>query len=245
MIVPMLAVRPPHHRRPIGQPVLEDWDRLVRHRTDLSTLLMATGYAPHPTRSGWAWVPADGSDGALAALVRDAAVDAVAARVVLQRILPGLVAIARRRSHGHVGRAYEAFDELLGAGWIVIRAYPIDRRPHLVAGNLLRDIEYQAFTRSARRVMVRREIPGPIAEHSAPTVTSAFDEVVEVLCDGRDAGIDLDDIRFAGALASGRSTAALAQERKVTHRTERYRRARVASALRVATLGWGGGDDNC
>ena len=228
----------------MGQPLLDEWAVLVDHRAELSSTLRATGWMPHrPSQAGVE--PADADD-ALGDLVREAADDVLAARVVLQRILPGLIAIARRRARGARGPAYEAFDELLGTGWIVIRAFPIDRRPHQVAANLLREIEYQTFTRGARRVMARREIPSRLDEEVAETGRgSAFVELVEVLADGAAAGMAPGDLLFAVDLANGATVPELAAQRGQTHRALRYRRHRVAAQLRAATLGWNESDGSC
>ena len=135
--------------------------------------------------------------------------------------------------------------EHLAAGWVKIRVYPIERRPIRVAANLLRDIEYEAFTRTSRRYMSRRESPASTDDVGAGGVTSgnaidasAFDEVVEVLAAGQAAGVDPADLRFAAALAGGRSIDDLAAERGVSGRAERYRRTRVAAQLRDISHGW-------
>ena len=124
---------------------------------------------------------------------------------------------------------------MVGAGWLVIRVFPIDRRPARVAANLLRDIEYQAFVAPARRRRVTTEPfdeRTPKAEPARPPADSAFDEVVAVLTDARAAGCPADDLAFAAALLNGRSLEDLAGERGVTPRAERYHRARVAGRLR-------------
>lgn len=233
---------PPHHRQSVGLPVVDDWAHLVRiHQRDLEGLLVAAGYRPRsdPATAG----DPVAADECLAELVRSAATDPLAARIVLQRLLPGLLAIARRRGHGGWTRTHLAFDELLAASWVVIRRFPIDRRPHRVAAHLLQDIEYQAFTRPARLRRVVAEPTAP-ADLDRPVEgrhgCSPFEEVVEVLLDGRQAGLAPDDLRLAADLASGRPLAECAAERGVRERTERYRRARVAARLRAATTGEAG-----
>lgn len=96
-------------------------------------------------------------DSYLSQLVAMAKHDDLATRIVLQRILPGLVSIAVRRApivaHGLSG----AFDSVSASAWIVIRQFPIDRRSCRVAANLLMDIEYAAFVRDGRLKSTRSE----------------------------------------------------------------------------------------
>ena len=86
---------------------------------------------------------ADHFDDYLAQLVECAKNDDLATRMVFQRIMPGLIAMAVRRSHVTAGGLPAAFDLIASSAWLVIRRYPIDRRPRRVAANLLMDIEYQ------------------------------------------------------------------------------------------------------
>ena len=99
----------------------------------------------------------DSYDMYLSQLVAIARYDDLASRLVLQRILPGLVSIAVRRapivSQGLSG----AFDLVVASAWIVIRQFPIERRAHRVAANLLMDIEYAAFVRDGRLKSTRSE----------------------------------------------------------------------------------------
>jgi len=83
-------------------------------------------------------------------LVSRAATDDLAARIVLQRLLPPLVSVARRRGKITVGGFDEAFTETIAQAWLLIRTYPLDRRPARVASNLVRDTEYHAFVRPTR-----------------------------------------------------------------------------------------------
>lgn len=99
----------------------------------------------------------DDLDAYLSQLVTIAKDDDLAARIVLQRIMPGLVSIAVRRApivtHGLNG----AFDLIVSTAWIVIRQFPIERRTRRVAANLLMDIEYAAFVRDGRLKSSRSE----------------------------------------------------------------------------------------
>jgi DNA-directed RNA polymerase specialized sigma24 family protein len=102
--------------------------------------------------------PADG-DAVLARLLLAARQDDLAARVVLQRILPGLVATARRWARRPEGGP-EALDELLAAAWAVIRTFPVERREAQLAARLLRESQYHAFVRPHRRLLVLEPVPG-------------------------------------------------------------------------------------
>lgn len=244
-----------HYRNRLGRDLACDWEHLVRsHRhLDLDATLRATGYRDYPG-AGATPAPADGTDGGphagepsaadehLADLVRSAAHDALAARVVLQRLLPGLISIARRRGNGW-GQVIHVYDDLLANAWIVIRCYPIDRRPVHVAANLLRDIEYQTFTRPARLRRVATEPidaarPGhePVDRRNDEGSRHAFVELVEVLAAARHAGIDTDSLRFAARIASGHTLADLAGADGISERAERYRRTTLVRRLQQLVL---------
>ncbi len=180
----------------------------------------------------------DEADRALGAVVRRAATDELAARVVLQRVLPGLVAVARRRGR-RAGSSQQAFDEVVASAWIVIRRFPLDRRPRKIAANLVRDAEYEAFVRS-RRLRSATERPGLTAEAELGS-TAVFDdepadaaaEVAELLLAAHRHGVDEDDLDFVRAWARGLDTAALAARYAVCERTVRNRRRRIAHQLRA------------
>ncbi len=255
--------------RPLGQHLLDDWTALVRaerRRTDLEALLASVGYRPYsgPRSSSPASDRADddraendraendradagaddGADGRLACLVAEARSNPLAARVVLQRLLPGILAIARRRGHREWGLTLEYYDELLSNAWIVIRCFPIHRRPRAVAANLLRDIEYQTFTRPARL----RRVPtciltdpsdddeGSHGEYEDRPTTNPFVELIDVLQSAAQRGLDDHWLEFAAALASGQTLEQTAAARSCTPRAERYRRAQLVARIRSLVL---------
>ncbi len=176
------------------------------------------------------------ADRCLAALVAAAAADELADRVVLQRILPGLVNIAHRR--GPVaGGVRRAFDELAGTAWLVIRTYPIDRRPARVAANLLRDIEYRAFVREPRLVIHQREQPTEC--HRLPDVAEQpcaepFVELVALLAEGVRAGLSAQDQSVLCEAVSSESPRASSRRLGISERS--WRTWRVASAARLRRL---------
>lgn len=162
-----LGVDPESTRLPTATRLWLDWDVIARSRRDvrranawqlpgetvrhLDDVLRRAGYGESATD--------DGCDDYLSRLTAIAHDDDLACRIVVQRILPGLIAIAVRRGRIVQGGAPFALDQLVSSAWIVIRNYPIDRRPIRVAANLLRDIEYQAFVREARTKRNVLEVP--------------------------------------------------------------------------------------
>jgi len=131
--------------------------------------------------------PADDTeaDAYLAQVVGIARNDQLAARAVLQRIMPGLLNIASRRAPITDGGITAAFERLVSAAWVVIKGFPIETRSRRVAANLLLDIEYAAFVREERRVYNFREMrndhlelerlqtSGPADHHSADATHDA------------------------------------------------------------------------
>lgn len=93
----------------------------------------------------------EAADQVLAAIVRRAHADQLAARIVLQRVFPPMLAIARRRGKIRALGFDYAFSLVLSHAWEVIRTYPIERRPSKIAANIVRDIEYFAFVRRERK----------------------------------------------------------------------------------------------
>lgn len=151
-------LRHPSGNTPAVRQLVDDWaalaakPRLVRQVNDwglpgspvhhLDDVLERAGFGREATCSE--------GDHYLAALVRRAQHDELAGRIVLQRILPPLIAIAARRGRIVQGGFTEAFTLTIAQAWILIRTYPIDRRPAKIASNLVRDAEYHTFVREAR-----------------------------------------------------------------------------------------------
>jgi hypothetical protein len=77
-------------------------------------------------------------DAILAALVRQAGADPLAARVVLQALLPGLKALAGRLLL-EASERDSVWSALLAHCWERIRRYPLERRPTRIAANVLLD----------------------------------------------------------------------------------------------------------
>jgi hypothetical protein len=186
----------------------------------LDDLLVACGYGGQRT---------DDQNAVLVALVRIARHDDLAARVVLQRILPGLIGITRRR------RLFEhdAFEELVGAAWMTIRHCRPDGKVHLAA-NLVHDAAYRAFTAPGRRLS-STEIavdPRTLDEEPAVVRVGPCEELAMLLADGRATGVPASDLDLIRDLAVVGSPGRVAAMRNVTARTVRNHRDRAAARLR-------------
>lgn len=111
----------------------------------------------------------EAEDEILAALVRQAAADPQAARVMLQALLPGLKALAGRLLLEPDERE-EIWSALLAHCWERIRCYPIERRPARIAANVLLDT-LQKTTRELKR---QRRDRGELAGDLSPQTTAAM-----------------------------------------------------------------------
>ncbi len=99
-------------------------------------------------------------DALLRALVRRARHDPLAARLILQRLLPGL-----KRRAGRVlldaSEREELWSLLLVCAWERIRAYPVERLPRRVAANLIVTSVRHALERLERERKLTRRTAGP------------------------------------------------------------------------------------
>lgn len=189
--------------------------------------------------------PVDDEEGdrLLAVLVHRAARDELAARIVLHRILPGLIRVALRRGPIVDGGAPVAFADLAAAAWLTIRTFPIDRRAHCVAANLLRDIEYQTFVRSARRRA--REVGvddieatvGELPDTEVDLDPGARREWTELVAWARRRGVDPGQLDLLVRVAGGQSSLEIAKALACTDRTVRNRRDAAVASMRRAYAG--------
>jgi hypothetical protein len=185
----------------------------------------------------------DPGDRVLAILVQRAARDELAARVVLHRILPGLIRIALRRGRIVDGGAAAAFADLASAAWLTIRTFPIERRAHCVAANLLRDVEYQTFVRADRRRS--REVGvddveaaiGELPDTEVDLDPGARHEWGELVAWARRRGVDAGQLDLLVRLARGQSSVQIAKALACTDRTVRNRREAALAAVRRAYAG--------
>jgi hypothetical protein len=108
-------------------------------------------------------------DAVLAALVRQAGTDPVAARLVMQALLPGLKGLAGRLLL-EADERDEVWSALLAHCWERIRRYPLERRPSRIAANTLLDT-LQKTTRELKRQRRYRDQLTDAPERTADTRT--------------------------------------------------------------------------
>ena len=203
------------------------WKLGPRSLDSLDELLVLTGLGTGPVHPD--------SDDNLRRLVVLARHDDLAARVVLQRMLPGLSACAKRHSNGF-DTQLDALDELLTEAWTVIRSFAIERRDRYVIKNLLRDCEYRAFLRAKRKMLVH-ELTDPARLDRAVEQDSSIDEpldvVVELLGRAKAAGMSEADIRMVVTLMNTSTVKQAAIALCVTDRTIRNRRPAIIRQLQA------------
>jgi hypothetical protein len=203
------------------------WKLTPRVLSSLDELLVLTGLGPGPVD------PA--SDETMRRLVAVARHDELAARIVLQRMLPGLSTCAKRNSSGFDSQL-DALDELLSEAWTVIRSFPIERRDRYVIKNLLRDCEYRAFLKARRRMLVQ-DLTDPAQLDRAIEADEGSAEpmitMVELLGTARTAGMNNDDVAVVVALLNTSTVKHAAMALGVTDRTVRNRRQGIVRQLRA------------
>lgn len=173
-------------------------------------------------------------------LVKQASSDELAARIVLQRILPPLLAIARRRGRIVDGGIDTAIADVLTSAWGVIRQYPWHRRLNKVASNLVRDSEYYAFVHGNRskRYKVIPMDPSVLGEFIAAPQEDEIEEEInleKLVALALQRGINPKLVEILRAVASGQTSATIATHYGVAERTARAWRAKAVSELRERT----------
>lgn len=211
--------------RPAALRRAERWRIVDEPLTDLDQVLAAIGFRRDQT---------DATERRLRELVLIAAHDELAGRIVIQRILPGLLAVVTRRRRVLGGR--DVFDELLSAAWLTIRTFNPARRPACLAAALISDADYRAF-RSDRRRRAAGTIPvAEVRDDPTPVEPAAADELAQILRDALAAGVPASDIELLCQLVIAPSTNELARQLDITPRTIRNRRARITDRLREVAL---------
>lgn len=223
-----------------------EWQHLRRRRASIAT---ARSWAPHvdpPLAAAFhditdlgELVDATQRDAAgrgervLLTLVRLARRDQLAGRIVVQRLLPGLIAGSTPY------RAVCAADPVqlaVGSLWIAIHSYDHERRRRHVAASLLSDAIFKSFRQQARRRAATEEVCAPTRfdELAATNRTDPLVEIAAALREARGAGVPVDDIDLLRALVRVGSPRLIAAACDVTPRTVRNRRDRAVHRVRMA-----------
>lgn len=171
----------------------------------------------------------------LGAMVGRAGDDELAARIVLQRMLPGLCASARRHARTHEERLLFT-NELIAAAWPVIRGAGSTGGTRFLLAKLVNQCEYRVFRQHRRRLLVFEPTDGAVferasVEHHSDPLTELVDLVAEAKRDGT---LTEADVKFVAALLSASTAREAAKHLKVTPRTVRNHREIVAHRLRAA-----------
>ena len=228
-----------------GRQLINEWDVLSRKRATISTInswglfahdierlddvLVALGF-------GGAVDDSD-SDHLLWHMVVLAEHDLLAARIVLHRVMPALLAVAKRRGAIIAGGIDAALGDIIPAAWVVIRTFPHRRRPVKIAANIALDSEYHAFVRDARlrrvqEVPVSPEMFGGTRQATQGLVTDA--ELEAVLKEAESRGVPADMINLLRKFGLGNNSDAIAADTGWSARTIRNHRRAALDAVREA-----------
>lgn len=175
----------------------------------------------------------DEVDAYLLRLLTLARTESLAGRIILQRILPALCTLSRRHATARLPQA-ALLDELVANAWAVIHSYPVERRPHRVIANLVRDVGFQTIVRPTRRRHAS-ELPTSHdgLEHTAETTTEPLAELIDLLRAARRSGaLDDREMDLICKLVSRGRPEIVAAELGVTSRTVRNHRDAIVHRLR-------------
>ena len=226
-------------RRSLSARLDREWSRLAR-RAEVLARVRSWGLTDRPfasldellTLAGHHTAPTPAADELLARLVAVAADDPLAVRIVLQRLLPGLLAIVRQEQLRDP--SVDAFDLIVGEAWIAITRYRVDARPTCVAARLVSDARHRAFTRHRRRRVVEEVVtPSESMDEiiDEPRI-AAFDELVGAVVEARRRGLDDEAVATIREFLNLGSSAKVADASERTSRTIRYRNRRAVREVR-------------
>lgn len=177
--------------------------------------------------------PSGPKDEALAALLRQAAVEPLAARLLLEALLPGLKCLARRLLFDPSERE-DLWALLLAGAWERISSYPLERRPRKVAANILLDTlaDTLALLRAERRLSgeLARD---PLRERAAEQPVGGDVEALLAAAVRRGSLTAAEAELVLATRFDGRSLAALAEETGVAYNTMKLRRQRAERRLLI------------
>lgn len=227
---------------PLSQRLDHEWAQMCRRASLVDTVRgwgleedgtpAITGLDDLLRRTGYRCAASEAANATLARLIEVAAHDVLAARIALQRILPGLLVIVRAEQRRSIG--VDAFDVLLAEAWVSIVSYPTATRESDIAARLLHDARHRAFTNPRRRRRVSETLCAPhrIAEPAHPAARSPFEELTTVLGSVREDGLPARDIEVMAGIVNHGSSARLAAVLRIDQRSVRYRRDQAVKRVR-------------
>ena len=161
-------------------------------------------------------------------------VQALATRIVLQRVLPGLITVARRRGRVCDGGFHEAFGRVLTEAWSTIVTFPVERRTQKIAVNILRDSESRAFWRADRLQRMDAERHDLYSTEMLRVFEENTDNE-EQLYQARQLAeehLNAQELVVFDEMLNGVPSADTADRLGVTHRAVRYHRTALTNHLR-------------
>ena len=177
-----------------------------------------------------------GSDEAIMLrLVELARTDDLAGRIVIQRLLPGL--ISRSLPYRDFRCRTDPVEVVVPAAWLAIRRFDTHRRRRHVAASLISDAVFAAFREPQRRRSATESVRSPDRfddDVAAPDRRSAVEELAEVVRIAGASGVPAEDLDLLRRLVQLETSAAVAIERQVTPRTIRNHRDRAVARVRAA-----------
>ncbi len=220
-----------HHEPSVR--VANSWGLLDDPIEDLDEVLVATGHGlDRPTSTSAA---AGAPDDMLLRVVALAATGPLAARIVLQRVLPGLRHRARQWCVGTRRSSDDVLGDLVAVAWTLIRTYDVEARMGYVAANLIRDSAHYAFVAPQRRLSSGERATDPAElEDALPDRSTSSGELVLLLASARHDGVADEHIDLLAELMSvDGSTEIVARRHQVSSRMIRYRRRAAIAAIRT------------
>lgn len=210
-------------RNPIHLVRAAGWEIVSGSLDDLDTLLTQIGFETRHTVV---------HEAALLKLVGIARHDDLAARAVVQRLLPGSLSVVRR--HLQQGRDHDAVADMIGALWIAVRTFNPARRPSCLAAALIGDAEYLAFKRANRqRSSGERPTDFPFDVAQPERDLHPWEELAALVQQAADAkAADADDLAYLHCLLETPRTVDIAHKLNLSPRTIRNRRDRATQHLR-------------
>lgn len=223
-------------RRPSALALARAWGDAVDHPrlASLLTDLDDLGDLLAATQRG-----VRGDDEVLRELARVARRDQLAGRVVLQRVLPALIAAGARWRRCDI--AVDPAEMLVPAAWIAIRRFDTDRRSGPIAPTIVSDAIFAAYRQPLRRRFTAQRLAHERLHlidretHHTERI-DAIAELAAVLDEAQRVGVPEADIELVRRLAQTGSSVAVAREFGISDRAVRYRRERAVERIRGAVL---------